>query len=145
MSVLQSKNEIEIVGSWWIEQLKRRALDSADKRSRLLLHYSPKEAVTEMVIALHKHSDIKPHRHPAAKSESYHVIEGLLGVAIFDEEGNQKMFVKLDDRQQMIRMRGGHFHQPIALSEWCIYHECYTGPFIKEVDVEYANWDRSAA
>lgn len=144
-ATFQSNNEIEVVGDWWIEQLKRKALNSADKRARLLLHWSPDEPVTEMVIALHKFSDIRPHRHPQHKSESYHVIEGTLGVSIFEDDGRQHMFLKLDERKPLYRMRGGWFHQPIALTEWCIFHEVYTGPFVKDHDVEYADWDRRAA
>ena len=29
---------------------------------------------------------------------------------------------------------------PIATINWCIYHEVYSGPFIKNIDVKYPNW-----
>ena len=31
-------------------------------------------------------------------------------------------------------------NSPIATSEWCIYHETYSGPFIKKKDVKFPNW-----
>ena len=37
----------------------------------------------------------------------------------------------------MYRIQGNIWHQPVPISEWVIYHEVYTGPFIKEEDVEY--------
>lgn len=38
------------------------------------------------------------------------------------------------------RMSRGYYHMPIAVSKWCIYHEVYSGPFIKNNDVFYPKW-----
>ncbi len=38
------------------------------------------------------------------------------------------------------RMSKSYFHIPIAVSEWCVYHEVYSGPFKKNKDVKYAKW-----
>ena len=32
---------------------------------------------------------------------------------------------------------------PIALTKWCVYHEVYSGPFVKNVDVRYPSWSPS--
>ena len=29
---------------------------------------------------------------------------------------------------------------PISTSNWCVYHEVYSGPFKKEKDVKYPKW-----
>ena len=32
---------------------------------------------------------------------------------------------------------------PISTSNWCIYHEVYSGPFKKKIDVKYPIWGPS--
>ena len=32
------------------------------------------------------------------------------------------------------------YHMPISTSNWCIYHEVYSGPFKKKIDVKYPIW-----
>ena len=38
------------------------------------------------------------------------------------------------------RMCKGFYHMPFPRSKWCIYHETYSGPFKKEIDVTYPSW-----
>ena len=37
----------------------------------------------------------------------------------------------------MYRIKGDIWHQPIPVSEWVVYHEVATGPFLKSDDVIY--------
>ena len=37
-------------------------------------------------------------------------------------------------------MNKSFFHLPVAVSNWCVYHEVYSGPFKKNCDVKYARW-----
>jgi hypothetical protein len=38
------------------------------------------------------------------------------------------------------RMSKGYYHMPISTSNWCVYHEVYSGPFKKKIDVKYPTW-----
>ena len=58
--------------------------------------------------------------------------------------GKKIKLVKMGDYKSGLdffyRMNRGYYHMPIAVSEWCIYHEVYSGPFIKTKDVYYPKW-----
>ena len=133
---------IRLVGFEDIERLKVEAFRHPAKRARIILH-TPFDRVTEMVIALHKSSYIRPHRHP--KPESYHVISGNLRVHLFSDIGRKESELELWDETPICRISELTYHQPEAISDWCIYHEVYPGPFNKQRDVEYALWAEQEA
>ncbi len=122
-----------------IQRLKVEAFQTTKKRARISYH-KPDDKITEMVIALHRTSYIRPHRHPVDKPESYHLIEGELEVRLFRQMGVPEPSVILTAERPFCRMQGGTMHQPVALTEWVVYHEVYPGPFDKARDVIYAKW-----
>ena len=103
------------------------------------LRHGPAPPFHEMIIVAHRSSDLEAHRHPVNKPESYHVIEGTLKVIIYNNDGSMKesRLLSSDGHPRMYRIKGNVWHQPVSMSEWVIYHEVATGPFIKEIDVEY--------
>ena len=121
-----------------IENLKLAAWASPRKRERIVLHDTTDDPLQQMVIALSKDSYIRAHRHP--KAETYHLIEGLLHVQVFDEHGQWRARYTLSAEQPVIRIPAGTYHAPEAASEIAVYHEVYPGPWSKERDVEYAVW-----
>ena len=137
--ILYDTSSIYFLDDGKINELKDIALKHPLKRSRVCLHKSEQSLVHEMVIVAHSSSYLEPHRHPKNKPESYHVLEGELKVNIFDDDGNlikeEKLFANKHPR--MYRIHGQVWHQPVSLSEWVVYHEVATGPFVKEIDVEY--------
>ena len=76
-----------------LSKLKSMALDSPLKRARYCLHHTTEDPVQEMIIALHNSTYVRPHRH-IGKSESFHIIEGILNVVIFDNFGEVKKLLK---------------------------------------------------
>ncbi len=138
-NILYDTSSIYFLDDGKINELKDIALKHPLKRSRVCLHKSEQSLVHEMVIVAHSSSYLEPHRHPKNKPESYHVLEGELKVNIFDDDGNlikeEKLFANKHPR--MYRIHGQVWHQPVSLSEWVVYHEVATGPFVKEIDVEY--------
>ena len=142
-NVVQASGAIETVRPETIEELKRIALEHPMRRSRLLLHHAPTDPTHEMIIVAHKSTYIRAHRHPAHKSESYHILEGKMNVNIYDDSGAIRDVVRLaadGSEALMIRVQGGTWHEPVPVTEWMVYHEVYSGPFEKSVDVEYASW-----
>jgi len=136
--------DILIVTAKDIDNIKKQALASPRKRFRLCMHHSGDDRTQEMVIVFHKDTYMPPHRHPKGKSESYHIIEGSMSVFIFDNDG--KVIDKIEmaphkGRKPFIfRVSDSIWHMPVPTSEWLVYHETYTGPFVKEKDVEFPIW-----
>ena len=134
--------DVAVIGSEMIGRLKALASASPRKRARLCLHRSPADATHEMLIAFHHDSFMPPHRHPANKSESYHVVEGLMVVHLFDDTGEVLRSIRLGTAEPafLYRLSTNLWHMPTAESEWLIYHEVYSGPFEKQRDVEFPAW-----
>lgn len=131
-SVIYNKESIAIVTADQLDSLKELAQSAPLKRSRLCLHLSPDDLVQEMVIVLQKDTLIRPHRHKN-KSESFHLIEGSILVVLFDENINPKQFIHLSANGQhpfMYRLSSDEWHTVICLSEYAVFHEVTTGPFI---------------
>jgi glucose-6-phosphate isomerase len=144
ISKIQNKNNIATYKKILVKKLKLIGSRNSKKRSRICIHKNNNEKTQEMIIALSNKSFIAPHIHPNGKSESYHVIEGKMNVYIFDKNGKKIKIVKMGDYKSNLdffyRMSRGYYHMPIAVSKWCIYHEVYSGPFIKYKDVFYPKW-----
>lgn len=143
MNILYAKEDVEIVQWDVIRNLKQIAKEHYLKRSRLCLHHDLNAPTHEMIIVAHRSTYIRPHRHPKCKSESYHVIEGEMDVNIFKEDGRLERVVQLSSGGTgafMYRVTNGWWHQPVPRTEWVVYHETYSGPFEKKIDVEYASW-----
>lgn len=138
-NIIRDNSEIFFLEKEKIDELKSIALKHPLKRSRICLHKSDDDIVHEMIIVAHKSSNLEAHRHPIDKPESYHVIEGELKVVIYsdDKKIKETKLLYSDRHPRMYRIKGNVWHQPMAMSEWVIYHEVATGPFIKEIDVEY--------
>jgi cupin fold WbuC family metalloprotein len=131
-------NGVFLLDALVIQALKAAAQNSELRRARICLHNSPNSSVQEMIIALCKDSMVSTHRHPIGKPESYHLIEGEMDVNIYNDLGFRSQVINLRQNQaRMYRILGGVWHQPIAISNIAIYHEVYTGPFNKGLDVEY--------
>lgn len=124
-----------------LDELKKQAAAVPKKRYRIELHDDHGE-VQEMIICLMRGSYVRPHKHPAGKAESYHVIEGRLMAQIYNETGGTIEHIVLDSQSPIYRLQGDIYHAPVALSDFAIYHEVYPGPWSKEVDVHYAHWAR---
>lgn len=118
-----------------IAGLKEQATKAANKRSRLILHKEG-DPYSDMLICLRHGSYVRCHRHP--KPESYAVLEGELMVS-FPGDGA----VAILKAPNFARIEAGTWHQPAAITEWAIYHEVYSAPFVKEKDVEYAEWAKA--
>lgn len=129
-----------------IDDLKARALVSPRKRFRLCMHTSLEHKTHEMLIVFHRDSFMPPHRHPKGKSESYHLVEGAMTVYFFDDAGELKRRFDMEPagsksgKPFLYRLSEPTWHMPVPTSEWAVYHETYTGPFVKDEDVEFPSW-----
>ncbi|HLB41656.1 MAG TPA: WbuC family cupin fold metalloprotein [Gammaproteobacteria bacterium] len=125
-----------------IVMLKQNVEDSPDKRIRICTHQGSRDTLHEMLIVLSKGTYIRPHKH-TNKSESFHIIEGLLDVIIFDDVGNVINIIPMGNfasgKYFFYRLSTPFFHTLILHSNHVAFHETTNGPFQKE-DTLYPNW-----
>ena len=143
-NAIYNTENIIVVSTTTIEDLKRQAFLSPRKRFRLCMHHNNMEKTHEMLIVFHENTFMPPHRHPLGKSESYHVVEGSMLVYFFNDEGkiiNSIDMGTLESKKPFLyRLSSNIWHMPVPTSKWLVYHETYSGPFQKEIDVEFPTW-----
>ena len=142
--VIQNKKDLVFLSKKIINRIKRKALSNKKKRARICLHKDLSDKTNEMIIALNKKSFVPPHIHPDSKSESYHIIEGRMNIYIFRPNGKLFKVIQMGEKNSkkyfFYRMCKGFYHMPLSQSEWCVYHETYSGPFKKSKDVKFPKW-----
>jgi cupin fold WbuC family metalloprotein len=137
--VFRTSVDVSVITHQHITLIKDHAISSQKRRSRICLHPSNDALVHEMFIALAGNSYVKPHRH-LKKSESFHLVEGDVGIILFDEIGNiTKIFRLSGSANRYYRSEAGIFHTVVVLSEIAVIHEVSNGPFIAN-ETEYANF-----
>ncbi|MBI1175206.1 MAG: cupin fold metalloprotein, WbuC family [Sideroxydans sp.] len=126
---------IVYLGGEEAEFLKQQAAQSPRKRARICAHKTNEDGLHEMLIAIAAGSYIHPHKH-IAKSESFHIVEGLVDVIIFDDQGALFDVIKLGEfgsgRSYYYRLSDSMFHTLVIRSEMLVMHEVTNGPFNKE-------------
>lgn len=122
--------------------LKEAAERSPRCRARLCAHHDPEDRLHEMMVVAKKGIYFIPEKH-IIKAESYHIIEGLADVVVFDEGGSIVKVVQMGSAssgfQFYYRMFDHLYHTLIIRSPFLVYHETATGPFSKE-DTVIAPW-----
>ena len=141
----QNKEEIYVLQHEFLRYLKEKAYQSESKTFRYNAHTSNSHLTQEMIIASHREVIGKPHRHPSARSESYHLIEGSMNVYFFNDDGKPFKAIRLEEiskrKNFYYRLTGSAWHLPVATSEFVIYHETLTGPFLGQgIHSEYPSW-----
>ena len=137
-------SDFKCIGKKEIDYLKDKALKSKRGRYRLCLHKNTDHKTQEMFICLKKLSYFQPHKHPFDYSESYFIIEGILDVYLMNEDGLIFERIRLENQQNKnsfyYRLSSSIYHFVVPRTEWTIYHEVSSGPFIKSKNVIYGNF-----
>jgi len=98
------------------------------KGIRLCLHESPGTLLHDMIVVQHAGQYFCPHKH-LEKGESYHMVEGEMGVVIFDDEGKVVDSCRMDTSNIMGYGVGTDmYHINFPLTEVAVYHESRLGP-----------------
>ncbi len=138
--------DFKSIGSEDIDYLKQKASKSKRGRYRLCLHKNTDHKTQEMFICLKRKSYFQPHKHPVDYSESYYMIEGMIDVYLMDNDGLIFEKIRLNDNKNFksknfyYRLSSSIYHFVVPRSEWAIYHEVSSGPFIKSKNVLYGNF-----
>jgi cupin fold WbuC family metalloprotein len=140
--VLYSLDQIVTVDAGMIDQLKRDALRNPRQRIRLCAHRGVDDPVHEMIIVHTKDAYVRPHRH-TGKSESFHVIDGLVDAVFFDESGGITDVIPMgpfsSGRTFFYRIADPLYHTLLIRSDVLVFHEATTGPFRRE-ETSFAPW-----
>ena len=133
--VFVAQDPIVKIGSEEIAFLKSQSSSNQRGRARICAHKTNEDMLHEMIIAISASSYIHPHKH-LGKSESFHVIEGVVDVAILSEVGEVVDVIELREqgtgRTLFYRLAQSMFHTLIIKSDYLVLHEVTNGPFIKE-------------
>jgi cupin fold WbuC family metalloprotein len=133
--VFVAQDSIVRIGKEEISFLKQRALHNMRKRARICAHRSNDDRLHEMVIAISASSYIRPHRH-MGKSESFHIVEGVVDVVFFSDEGRINDVIQLGDAESGLnffyRLSESLFHTLLIRSDVLVMHEVTNGPLVRE-------------
>jgi cupin fold WbuC family metalloprotein len=136
--VFISADSIVKIGGEEIAFLKKCARSNKRQRARLCAHKTDEDALHEMLIAISAKSYIHPHKH-LGKSESFHIVDGIVDVVVFDDLGEIVQIIELGDarsgRHFYYRLSESTFHTLLIRTEFLIVHEVTNGPFLREKTV----------
>lgn len=125
-----------------IELFKQQSTLNSRKRIRLCTHGSPDDRLHEMLIVHERSAYVRPHKHPG-KTESTHIIEGLVDMVIFDDDGQITRVISMGDYASnnpfYFRMSIPVFHTLIIRSDVLVFHETTNGPF-NRMDTVFPPW-----
>ena len=141
-AVLVPDDDVVRLGGGDVDELRRLASESPLRRARFCAHRDASDPLHEMVIVMERSTYVRPHRHPG-KTESFHVLEGLLDIAVFDDQGELTEAVRLAAYESggpfYCRMNVPLFHTVIVRSEVVVVQETTNGPF-DPAAAEFASW-----
>lgn len=127
-----SRSRVPMISDSVIVALKARLDRSGGSTVRICLHEGTDSAFHEMAIVHKKGGVFKPHKH-LAKDESYHMIDGVMRIEIFDEPGRLVETIRLGAAGTglpfWIRIRPGIWHATIPETDFAVFHEARPGPF----------------
>lgn len=140
--VLYSDVAITVVDRSNIDLFKQRSSLNPRKRIRLCAYGSPDDRLHEMLIVHARGTYVRPHKH-LEKTESTHIIEGLVDVVLFENDGRIERVISMGDyasgRPFYFRMKIPVFHTLIIRSDVLVFHETTNGPFDRRNTV-FAPW-----
>lgn len=126
-------------------QLKARAMANPRQRIRLCMHRNPEDSLQEMLIVHTKETYVRPHKH-VGRVESFSVLEGIVDVILFEEDGAVQQVVRMgppsSGKRYFLRMNRPVYHSLLIHSDFLIFQEATTGPFTRKQTV-FPPWARS--
>ena len=121
-----------------IDELRRISESEGNVNVRVCLHESPDAAFHDMIILVRPGRHYPPHKH-LQKGETWHIIEGRMGVFVFDVDGTLEDSAVVS-AGEIYRLSLDTFHAVMPLGEYVIYHESKPGPFLGSADSIYPDW-----
>ncbi len=121
-----------------IDELKQISVLRGECNARVCLHDSPGAPHHDMVALERGNRYYRPHKHNG-KGDTFHMIEGCLGVFTFDDAGQVIDAVSIG-RGEIYRTDIDSYHAILPLTEFVIHHESKPGPFTGAGDSIFPDW-----
>jgi cupin fold WbuC family metalloprotein len=132
---------VVLVGPEELEFIKQRARENGSARARICTHPSTQDGLHEMFIVHGRGAYVRPHAH-AVKAESFWLVEGSCDVVFFEDDGGVRSWTRLgtaEDTQRYYRIPPLLYHTLLIRSEWLVFHEVTTGPFVRS-EALFPSW-----
>ena len=136
------REPVEIITAGTIRDLARAAREHPRGRVNLNFH-APEDPYQRLLNAVQPGSYIRPHRHRAvAKSESFVVLAGEIGLFWFDDAGSVLGARRLGPEREAraVDLAPGVWHSFLALRPDTVVFEAKNGPYDPATDKEFAAW-----
>lgn len=134
---------MKIIGAELLRQISIDALKSPRLRKNYNLHRSDSSRCHRLLNAIEPASYIRPHRHlDQEKDEAFILMNGSLGVIIFDDDGRvvDKVLLSHSTGNLAVDIPHGVFHTAVSLEPGTVFYEAKAGPYLPLVDGEKAEW-----
>ena len=132
------KNRPILINKNNIEEMKTLSKKNDHSNLRICLHSSPSDDHHDMIILETCGKYYRPHKHNG-KGECFHLIEGELGIIIFDTKGKILDFNILYPGE-IYRIEKEMYLAIYPITSYVIYHENKPGPFLGDNDSIYPDW-----
>ena len=140
--VFYADGEIITLAPRDLEFLKSQAARNPRKRARLCTHVGVEDRLHEMIIINFRDTYVRPHKN-TNKPKSFHVIEGVMDVVVFDDHGQARSVARLGPHasgsKYYFRLHETRYHTLRTVSDLVIFHETTIGPF-QQGDTVFAPW-----
>jgi cupin fold WbuC family metalloprotein len=126
-----------------LDHASRQAADSPRRRRNINFHAADGDACHRLLNAIEPGSYVPPHRHlDPAKDETFVVLRGALGVALFDDAGEVVRTVKVGagGTATGVDIAHGTWHTAVALEPDTVFLEAKAGPYVPFAAAEKAPW-----
>ncbi len=123
-------------------RLSADARVSSRRRRNRNLH-EMEDAVHRLFNAIEPGSYVKPHRHlDPPKAETMVVVQGRLGLLVFDEGGAVLETIVLEAGGETfgVDLPAGTWHSFVSLASGTVVFEAKEGPYVTPVDRDAASW-----
>lgn len=134
---------LDVVDGALLDALTLEARASKRRRKNRNLHESESEPCNRLLNAVEPDSYIPPHRHlDANKDETFAVLRGRFGVAVFDEEGTVSGTAVLaaNGERRAVTIPHGTWHTLVSLETGSVFLEAKGGPYEALRAEERAAW-----
>ena len=136
-------NEVRIVDRQLLANVAAEAASSPRRRKNHNFHASDDYPAQRLLNAIEPGSYVMPHRHlDPNKDETILVLQGKLGVVLFDEAGRviRSLLLSAGGEACGIDIPHGTYHSVLACESATVMFECKGGPFQALTQEEKASW-----
>ena len=135
-----TSGEIVLVKVGQYDELLDASKESSRKRMIQPLQRADSDIVQRLLNAMQPGTYIRPHRHPMdGASETLVILQGMLGVVVFDREGDIKETIRMSIGD-LIDIEPRVWHSMVCLAPNTVVAEFKKGPYDAATDKEFASW-----